>query len=582
MLSDYVASMTRGKRFEDFIKSEGAGALAECHRYHQITRLWELCHILYFTDQEDEPTGVKLLNWLNEIDKSIYRFDVQGIIAHKTPIDHPEFWPYVYKLILRREHRILYDLIKIVKSRLSAHKEAAQLVEHLLVALNGVPSIPNEADRADQYSKDWTKWREKVHKVAESFRKAHGSAYRMQYSSLLNSLGLLYGDTKSILSFAEHPTEALISLIVNAHPFATPDKIRAVTRVLDLHFNGELKHFSAFAKVIQGDIGPGLELFSPKDWWLLTHLVDLLGMTVAANSIATMNTQIFSPERKQRYMMPFRTFLVLVYVRLLSEHEKIWGYGLDYLSTCGPLGRVALDDYINSMPSNSTSATERLLDYCIDHGYVKQVMMIYECQANRGVRGSYSRAIQYLCRTGEYSILEQICESAVYHYARTGELADTGNLPAQLHNYSRSLPHVEFFIQFSQLHYFYENHDYDEAAEFLYDILLSENTATHFIPLLFVEGMTVIEVDQQFSRYTENQVISIRLLLNDLLNRDNIPGMDLLALYMERIHGIPVQESRDGQDTVQTAFREYVDLISQRYSYHSVVASNTEPLPCID
>ncbi|KAI9249123.1 nucleoporin Nup85-like protein [Phascolomyces articulosus] len=596
LVQDYLLPSTNNKSFTEILERKGAVTLLNQGHYRQLLALWDLCDILYFTDGDERMTGVKLLQWLNNIDKGIHRYDIQGIMNNpKGPIDHHDFWPCIYKLIFRRDFNLLIQLLKMSKNKPPTSKEASQLLDHLLRATIDVPSIPNNPDQDAMYKYmlDWTKWREKVYRMAESLQKTDRVASVMMHQkSLLNALAILHGQSKPIINQADHAAEAIVSIVVNTKPFATPDEIRSIVSELDLSLKRQQQHhddrFYSYAMLIQGSIAEGLEFFKPDDWWTLVHLVDLFGLTADSNSIsslsssgyiATIDVQLFGgPDDNQRYSIHFRTFLILVYVRLLSQQSNLWQYGLDYISTCGVLGQMALMNYIQSMPNKNTVGTERLLNYCMEHGYVKEVTEFYKCQAKRGIKDSYSKAIHYLYSVGEYSLLEEICELAIYHFAHSGELTDIGDIETQIQSYCEPLPRIAFYIEFFKLHNLYKQQNYGEAAEVLYDLLMSSDTNnSKFTPFLFIEGFTML--DDRFAQYSENQIMSVLYMLHDMFNQDRLDGLDLVASYFTRIKIFDIEkiDSQYYQDVVKKLFREHVELVANRYIHYKqlILNSNT-------
>ncbi|KAI9484333.1 nucleoporin Nup85-like protein [Zychaea mexicana] len=501
MVQNYFASMTTGKSFSEFVKAQGQLGVGKLKEYKHLLGMWELCDILYFTDGDKRKTGTRLLQWINDIDKSSHNFDIQGIMRNQEgPIEHRDFWSCVNKLIFRRDFQNLIQLLKKVKSQEATSKEAAQLIDYLLWIIVDIPPIPDNLDdmvQTDKYWSDRTRWREKVYKTANSLQKARVPSVMMHQKSLLSALGILHGEPKTIANCASNAAEAIISLIVNAHPFAAPNDIRTIANnEPDLSLNQKDERFYSYAMMIQGNIGCALETFKLNDWWTLVHLVDLFGLVEESNYVTTIDVQLFNPDDDRRYDMHFRSFLILVYVRMLSQQSSLWHYGLDYLKTCGTLGRAALMDYIQSMPVDhhfQAKKVKRLLEHCMERDYVKEVVEIWKCLAERGIENTYSEIIRYLCGVGDFSSMEQICELAVYHFARTGELTDIDTLESRLDNYSEPLPQVSFFIQFYKLHVLYEKQEFDEAIELLYDLLMSDDTDPKFIPLLVVEGGNELE-----------------------------------------------------------------------------------------
>ncbi|KAG2214968.1 hypothetical protein INT45_007707 [Circinella minor] len=444
LLSDFLLPPTNEKSFTEVFEKHGTVTLLKQTHYRQLLALWDLCDILYFTDGDKRMTGLKLLQWLNKNDKGIHRFDLQGIMNNsRGPIDHPDFWPCIYKLIFRREFKTLIDFIKIAKNKQFTSKEASQLLDHLLRVIIDVPSIPrtttattlknDQQDTIDKYISDWSKWREKVYKTAESLQKGGDRSILMHQKSLLNALAILHGQQKTILNQADHPTEAIICFILNNHPFATPHEIRTIiTNELDIslkHQQDDNERFYAFGMMIKGNIAEALDCFRPDDWWTLVHLVDLFGLStenLACNYISTIGIQLFDQEdvQQQLYSMEFRTFLILTYVRLLGQQSSLWKYGLDYIKTCGDLGKKALMNYIQCIPTNNSIGVQELLELCIEKDYVKEVVEIYKHEADKGIKDSYSKAIRYLYDIGNYSYLEDICELGIYQFASTGNNAN--------------------------------------------------------------------------------------------------------------------------------------------------------------
>ena len=151
---------------------------SKCYRQFikvpQHNVLFHLVEIIFFYQEPGFSSA--LLQWLNKS----YPFEIDHVIEYSYPTNHPEFWPLIYKTILRGDFISAISLLFLVED--STSKRIIQLLK----------TMPNErkSTSSDEFMEKLEEWRSDV-------------LYVTQDSSNFNDLVNEYTNILGILNLAK-------------------------------------------------------------------------------------------------------------------------------------------------------------------------------------------------------------------------------------------------------------------------------------------------------------------------------------------------------------------------------------------
>ncbi|KAI7861856.1 nucleoporin Nup85-like protein [Spinellus fusiger] len=365
--------------------------------------LWELVQLFYFPTQQQSNTGVALMQWLNSTDKTaepLLRFNYQAIYETKDLIGHDQFWPAVYKLILRGELVTLVQLLTQAKARILEHTHD----EGLLLLIGVFLKAATDCSLAKANAKD-----EQAHIPQQTLR-SDVSHFIATYPSLSNigqcileGMAVLAGDEKVTARLCETPLEGFIAYVYYGSSNATCSEIHALA---DQWWSSsdsasmESTSLDSTQAVVRGNVQAMLE-DQCLGVWGRAHLTDLLVMA------------------GHHGLKEARQTHVLAYCAVLLQHG-LWSYAMDYMSTCGEEGKAMMRKTPRQVPISDESTAKALLKYCRRNAMEEENTWIYKTlglllkESN-----ALSSALYYFDLAGDAEAVECVFETAIQHYAAT-------------------------------------------------------------------------------------------------------------------------------------------------------------------
>ncbi|KAH9246880.1 hypothetical protein BASA81_015561 [Batrachochytrium salamandrivorans] len=145
--------------------------------FSAIHSVWHLAHILFFDDQQQQPhvpaksVLADLITWLT----LNHTYDIQSqfeeMVAMVSPSDHPEFWPYIFKCLLRGHFVAATTMLGLLKAYKPAPSMAnpTQSVNDVTAGSNPVVALTLLAQRMPTasttsgsqaiYQQKWDQWK---------------------------------------------------------------------------------------------------------------------------------------------------------------------------------------------------------------------------------------------------------------------------------------------------------------------------------------------------------------------------------------------------------------------------------------
>lgn len=336
---------------------------------------------LYFSGREASYNyGTKLMAWLNRFDKrkSIGYFPflthnvalsviqtpscnliskVCSIPLYPRDILHFGLWftskhacrsslpltLYIYRLTLRGELDPLQRLVHIASERAPDPSEKAILQ----IAAQSIAYFPGLASSTTTREE----WKGKAKEGLRSM-----GTYEKDRSTLVSYaktiLHIMLGDATTLCHNALSSVEAIVAAIYYQDNSKITERTihalaRQVSELRDHNSNNTHDQHIGLLSLLKGDIYGALEEFAQLDWWLLAHVIDILDEYMVQGVLhgdSLFGTKPLSIDLGGGQMeVDARSFFILTYARGLVEQEHMWETALDYMGTCGEVGKIEIN-----------------------------------------------------------------------------------------------------------------------------------------------------------------------------------------------------------------------------------------------
>ena len=192
-----------------------------------IYAIWSLTQLLYFPlDGRGEGiVAEELLDWINRVDVSPTSEEGLDITSSKVPYEHDNFWPYIYKSILRGFHKTATQPLHSLLSHPT--KSISSIVERLISLLYTFPRSTNFSFEHDYFNKHKI-WRDDAKRTLSSI--ADLSQYadefaKEMFDNITLALQLLCGKKEKILEMSDDWRECLAAYGLFVYPQLRRDDI---------------------------------------------------------------------------------------------------------------------------------------------------------------------------------------------------------------------------------------------------------------------------------------------------------------------------------------------------------------------
>ncbi|WVQ98889.1 hypothetical protein IAU59_006020 [Kwoniella sp. CBS 9459] len=312
-----------------------------------------LAEVLYLpVDGKGEGlVGEELLDWVNDVDPAPDNSQGNEIMSTKNPWDHPSFWPYISRCILRGFHLPAASFLRSLSNHTYGpiSKLAALLAQHLSV----FPRSSEERWRVDleflQAHKVWlAKFRAELANFiggrsrGKWFEDAKWASWESDFRTVVE---LMEGKPGRILEEAADWREALGAWGVLVDVDMRRDHLPEVISIIvdKIPVDSTLPEDVIQSALCSADIIKALMGCYDLDIWLAAHLGDLLDKLELI------------PDDEQRFEIPLRDYFLLEYTEILqnnSKHSAFWRVVCDYLNSAGQEGRNRLGPHIMHIAIN--------------------------------------------------------------------------------------------------------------------------------------------------------------------------------------------------------------------------------------
>ncbi|KAI8365345.1 nucleoporin Nup85-like protein [Radiomyces spectabilis] len=352
ILYDYVSRL----KYE-----RGKEALSERFKFQDITAVWHLFEITLLRGDTSAVQSRQLMDWLNKTQRAdLLKFDIQGIFNCSDPLNHPFFWPYVYKLVLRSEMDSLVQLLHVAERRANpSHDSPCHTLTWIITHMPSTPKYRHNTDD-EAFLSEFDTWKQELAKTRQKYQSMSFST--PHFHSSLYALDILCGNADVIRAYASSSLEALVAILYYGYPLSTIDTIYQEYPLQD-EVMMETR-WKVFDKLFQGDVYGVLEECTGLDPWLLAHMCDLLALSGQLTEPIYLHSQVdlYRP-------VSIRSFFIMEYAASICS-QSIWPYAFDYLRTCNDIGQECMNEIIKWVHPSDGGEEMLLQRLCEEYGLI--------------------------------------------------------------------------------------------------------------------------------------------------------------------------------------------------------------------
>lgn len=158
-------------------------------------------------------------------------------------------------------------------------------------------------------------------------------------ANAMDILLILMGDIKATVNYARDHIHAFISCNYYSESADTNDVQQLAVDFFPTYTKNEntSQESQIMIHFLKGNMYEGLQLCSDYDWWLITHLGDLLAQAKVLDRSIDYRT-----EDGSSISMSAREYFILTFASYLNNQFELWEESFTYLMTCGSIGKEAV------------------------------------------------------------------------------------------------------------------------------------------------------------------------------------------------------------------------------------------------
>lgn len=253
----------------------------------------------------------------------MFEFDRQSIFFCKSTFDHPDFWPYVIRLILFGQLEQLSTLFShvLTDTEFQLHWGLLECMKDLQASTSqDVQYLKSQRTHMQQLLLDLCQIQNSPH-----------------VHNLRDVISLLMGDENVTLQYAKDDIQAFISSKFYQIDDNSKTIHEAAKEFFEKHGNGD----ACIRLFLEGSIYEAFEISADYDWWFIAHLADLLSLKNKLN-----RSLYYSIQGGATLTMGAREYFILTYASYLNNQFGLWEESFTYLMTCGDIGKDAVIEVI--------------------------------------------------------------------------------------------------------------------------------------------------------------------------------------------------------------------------------------------
>ncbi|KAJ3172998.1 hypothetical protein HDU88_004457 [Geranomyces variabilis] len=259
--------------------------------------------------------------------------------------EHPLYWRFVYQTLLRGHLLTVVSILKIhpdyrayCLEQLSRRSNTDALIVRIIELVESMP-MPSRFASQLQFEEQRALWKEEVERTkATASRHAATSRDTDEFDRMLS---VLNGDERAIKQVANDWREAVSGLIIYVHPALKRHEVAELLSRVNVEVDPDSVKELVELSIIEGNFQRAIRFCSKQDWWLVSHLADLLhhiGALDSDNLIGSLSGMAdkrrFQPLQQPPQQQQQREWYLLGYAQDLVSDPAHWRIGLEYIAAC--------------------------------------------------------------------------------------------------------------------------------------------------------------------------------------------------------------------------------------------------------
>lgn len=576
---------------------------------HTILRLAE---VLYYPKDGRgiSVVGEELLHWLNSFDVAPTTEEGQEIAESAVPHEHPSYWDYVLRCVLRGFHTSAASVLKSLDAHPSSViRSVAQKAAKLLSSLPRSTHFSMEHEFVAAHRGWLANVRKLISGLEQQMDEMEAEAgnteeiederleYEAQFRCLLE---LMAGVKDRIFEACEDWREALGAWGTLVHPTLKRDDVPTTAAIILEQFpiDGTIPSELVQQYLIKGQVRQAVQKAQDVEIWLGAHLGDL------ADKVGLLE------EDDQTESSDLRQDLLLKYAQSLLDEQGLWRISIDYLAACGVAGRKKMSHIVLSVPLDGPNPTEeaedaddamgedadggsgvtnkakgveraeQVLRACSDHGLELEARVVCRRMSRKLMEeGEYGLAIAYCVRASDTVLIRTIGDRILGEYVTKGaeafnqivdsfpsslvspsdgldlhgeDIDDEQNVVLDKHARGFFSKRLAFLARFRDFHRLYADGQWAAAAGLLVELVTTEAAPERFLAVLLVDAIPLLE-DGQATWFDRSQTFELIRIVERITNAVSMhPDMSEHFLgYLNQLLG--VDSSQQQQRKAQTS-----------------------------
>ncbi|GAC94785.1 likely nucleoporin [Pseudozyma hubeiensis SY62] len=576
--------------------------LDETHfqNWRDAQTILRLAEVLYYPKDGRgiSVVGEELLHWLNSFDVAPTTEEGQEIAEAAVPHEHPSYWDYVLRCVLRGFHTSAASVLKSLDSHSSpVIRSVAQKAAKLLSTLPRSTHFSMEHEFVAAHRSWLASVRKLISGLEQQMDEMEAEAgnteeiederleYEAQFRCLLE---LMAGVKDRIFEACEDWREALGAWGTLVHPTLKRDDVPTTAAIILEQFpiDGTIPSELVQQYLIKGEVRQAVQKAQDVDIWLGAHLGDL------ADKVGLLE------DDEQRESSDLRQDLLLKYAQSLLDEQGLWRISIDYLAACGVAGRKKMSHIVLSVPldgpdpnegsdelndameedadagdggasrkATGVARAEQVLRACSDHGLELEARVVCRRMSRKLMeQGEYGIAIAYCVRASDTVLIRTICDTILGEYVTRGaeafnrivdsfpsslvtpadgldldgdDLDDEQNVVLDKHARGFFSKRLAFLARFRDFHRLYADGQWAAAAGLLVELVTTEAAPERFLAVLLMDAIPLLE-DGQATWFDRSQTFELIRIVERITNAVSMhPDMSEHFLgYLNQLLGV--------------------------------------------
>ncbi|KAG0331544.1 Nucleoporin nup85 [Podila humilis] len=463
---------------EDIIK--------ELHMVKDIDSIWKLAEHMFLVSDDEKPIALLLSEWIEGVEGS-EEFDSIGkeLAAHRAKIQHPDFWPYVNKCILRGMRKAVLFMVEEAWKE-EDNDDVADALEGFQKILRGIPTTQTTV-RDSKIKERHYKWQEECRKFARS------SAVKALGDEASKTISILTGDLEDIFATSDSWKDALVAILLYTDPDRQRQDIGSTLDICISHFmteNDMTLVDRIIIAILQMDAIMTIRYSSSFDNpWLVAHLADVLqqhgfldldGVTLQEMTSSGLKTSI-------------RDFYFINYAQSLISNTELWAIIAGYFLRCGHTGRTMLSTWICHVPLDSTEKANDVLAFCKENNLQESLQSINRVAGVEQEKlGRYDLAIEHFIASRDNDRVAKVVDNLMRKFFKDPSL-DLFQSLGSLVELRVPNEHVEFLCLYSKFQQQKRAKKDALAGRQLMDLLAQEKAPKKYWGALLFDALPLLE-----------------------------------------------------------------------------------------